>query len=137
MKQETIEFNTFASKAHFFNFRKAWADSCNKYDYTLSASHYLLYNVLRGKHPLSGFSPITRPTKLAMPQHPHEAFRHAVHIINAYASRTSTPDKTIWRGDTYAEIIDRFLLPFGGNVTYEMLVDASVKLNAFVKAEIE
>jgi len=52
----------FATKEDYLAFRAAWAKASQQG--RLFASHHLMYNLIRGKNPERGFTPITKFTKL-------------------------------------------------------------------------
>jgi len=55
--------NTQLTKEQFLEFRAKFKEQANAK--SLSASDMILYNLIRGKDPKSGFTPITNPNKLS------------------------------------------------------------------------
>jgi hypothetical protein len=54
----------FENKEHYLAMRRAFAEAYNNPDIHLQASHFMLYNVLRGKEPTSGFTERTNLRKI-------------------------------------------------------------------------
>ena len=92
---------------------------------TLTGSHHVMYNLIRGHEATRGFSPITSKNKLLNGHGINyqfiAAYRHLQDICAATTAGTPTP--------SYQVRIDRFLAPFS-HITIEMLRDLSSKLNS-------
>jgi hypothetical protein len=51
----------FETKEQYLTFRNAWAKAAQSK--TLTAAHFMLYNIIRGKDPQDGFTPFQRRSK--------------------------------------------------------------------------
>lgn len=148
---ENAKTRFFESKEHYLNFKQAWKNFHNSdklvwredvevYSYnldrnvtmrnvkhtSLSAQHYMLYNLLREYGIQRGFTP------------PKDAKEHqkwdtcnytAVEIFRA-SKRLADINSTSKSSREYArKDIDALLLPFGGHVSHEALRDVGEWLN--------
>ncbi len=109
----------------------------------ITGSHVILYNILRGKHPASGFMHTTNKTKLINSSFMNLGFQQAAWHLNwtkTYAEKCFMPkeEQQSWiqrmlkfnhkSPDDYVQdqinssrhLVEKFLEPFGGTVTVEM-----------------
>jgi len=148
---ENAKTRFFESKEHYLNFKQAWKDFHNSdklvwredvvvYAYnldrnvimrnvkhtSLSAQHYMLYNLLRGYDIQRGFTP---PKDAPDHQKWYTCEYTAVEIFRA-SKRLADINSTSKSSREYArKDIDALLLPFGGHVTHETLRDVGEWLN--------
>lgn len=140
----------FQTKENYLAFRKAWADAVNSPDAkprieewertnyftgsheivryrvkgNLTATHHLVFNLLRGKDATVGFTPITNKTKLVNGM----AINHGLYWARYSLAQIARQAKSI---GGCREIVDKFLAPFCGTVTVEMLIDLDLALPSF------
>ncbi len=143
MKNFTIEnakTELFESKEHYLQFRQAWKDFHNSgkvvwredievYSWaerknvimknvkqtSLSAEHYMLYNLLRGYDAQRGFREDG--------DHGWCMCEHAVWEIYCAASRLQNVNASSDSRKWAREMVEDLLLPFDGTVTHQMLYD--------------
>lgn len=151
----------FTCKEHYLAFHRAWADACHddrakkqikeakvkswpdgsiyirKYrtDSWLTASHMVLYNLLRDKPITDGFTPIHDVRRLAAGHHINLGFYQAAIglwfvVENARRSLIPPADDAkdyVKRNHQHRkENVEKFLEPFGGTVTLEMLAKVDI-----------
>ena len=119
----------FNSKEQYFAFRNAWkaaAGQKKRKSGWLQAEHHILFNILCGRSPERGFTPVTRKTKL---QSGHLINHGYYHGMVTLASLCDTAKKIVsgtkvstWNSD---RLVD-FLKPFNHTVTVDLL--ASLEL---------
>lgn len=144
---ENAKTRFFESKEHYLNFKQAWKDFHNSdklvwredvrvYVYntnsyatmknvkhtSLSAEHYMLYNLLREYDIKRGFTPLTTGDIHS----PLEACDYAAAEIYRTAKRLADINSTSKSSREYArKDIDKLLLPFGGYVSHQALRDVA------------
>ena len=139
----------FETKEQFLTFRKAWSDAVNhennkkhvvdgpygryKESAWLTGAHFMLYNILRGRSFDTGFTPITKRTKLengAYLNHGlYNAAYHLGRVVNTAREQTNSgwfeKLKRVVKGDQELNWRERelrdFLEPLKDVVTVEML----------------
>ncbi len=105
----------------------------------VTASHHLLFNILRGRDIHTGFTPITNPNKIVSnSNNPDHAFGYAknnVYTICVSAQRhvgkreesvwvkKNSPDDIQLFKNKRQKQLEEFLEPFGGTVTIEHLAN--------------
>jgi hypothetical protein len=117
----------FESKEHYFKFIDAWSQyiadgkhKCEtyidgqggtcKHDSSLTSVHHLIYNGLRKRDLHKSYSPLTKPTKLALNyDDPYAAFNDDLYWLQYY-------------GRSASDLVG-LLEPFGGTVTKAMIVE--------------
>ena len=101
----------YFDKEQYLKINKAWCDAINN-GYQPDASQYMLYNVIRGKHPEHGFAPFKRPSKFygmgMLNRGAYQAWEHINHV-------------TKWGTRYWKEERDRLIEPFGDTFTIEDL----------------
>lgn len=146
----------FNSKEHYLAFRKAWAEainderakkqkifhkeynSCEIREGWLTAAHMLLYNLLRDKPFYHGFTPVLKPSKLLGGTYiNHGLFHNAFVMLDSYQRRARRSLEKLnkkqlknkwWETsrETDKFMTERFLKPFAGTVTPDMLVSVQI-----------
>jgi hypothetical protein len=149
MKNFTIEnakTELFQSKEHYLQFRQAWKDFHNSdklvwredvevYSWNLNrnvtmknvkrtalgAEHYMLYNLLRGYDAQRGFREDS--------DHGWCACEYAAYNIRRAALRLKDVNSPYDSSRTTSrELIENMLLPFGGTVSHEMLMEVGKQI---------
>lgn len=98
----------FKSKDHYLYFRKMWAEHVNAKG-LIRAHHHVIYNILRGRDPFHGFSPVTAKRKLYPGQNPHRYYDIVDWFMRALERQ-------------YKDYITSAMAPFGGTITAETLL---------------
>ena len=80
--------NAFDTKEQYLTFRKAWAKAAQ--DKNLSCTEHLLFNLLLGRPITHGFTPVSRPSKLANGHLINAGLYHAAWRLQ-YALKQSAP----------------------------------------------
>lgn len=101
--------NIFKSKEHYQAFRKAWSDAVNSDDTDVTAAHFILYNILRGRSYDKGFTPVTRPTKLRNGFYINHGLYHAFQELKWRLKNESFLD--VFGGTVDADMISKLELP--------------------------
>lgn len=124
----------FETKEQFIAFRTAWAKAAQAKKIT--ASHMVMYNIIRGKEIDHGFTPITNHTKLLNGTPINLGLVQAVYWLNLYSTNT------YWQHRHGEE----FLAPFEGAITIDDLqrldieeiktIDADFGIGKRLKAKI-
>lgn len=143
----------FETKEQYLAFRAAWRAAVNherakaNHDSWIHATHHILLNIVRGKEPNYGFTPITNQVKLDNGSYPWVAYNQALQslkwIQQSAVSATQTYESYIekragWllKGKTEEQkheayvkqiaferrCVDRLLEPFNGALTIEDLL---------------
>lgn len=86
----------------------------------LRSYHHLLYSALRHRDWKAGFKPLTNPRQLAAGSHPYEARGAAIGELDQLSRLAKQSKLPKWQ----KERLDKFLEPFQGTVTPEMLINA-------------
>lgn len=151
----------FTDKQHYLNFRKAWSQA-TKISQTevkeafwvpshTTATHHLVYNLLRGKAPETGFTPITNRNKLSNGMRPNRALEEAFSIITSFgwqieyaqSAYNKAPETNIFgfkkrdiknKDEEYKlriANVNNFLSPFKGTVS----IDTLLKLATMIKEQ--
>lgn len=133
----------FKTKEQYLAFRSAWAAAVNDnrskssirevqfpgtrrysaYTYTIkepgwiTGAHMMLYNILRGKDLLTGFSPVTNKARLSNGAHINHGAFFAYQKLSAIVRAASMAKDD----NRYSVAVEKFLEPFKGTVTVEML----------------
>lgn len=95
----------------------------------LTAEHFVLYNILLGKPQDTGFEPVTNKVKLDNGALPMFSYRRACFDLDRLIE-TARPDNKGWKH--LLDRLDKFLEPFAGVVTKEMLMKIPMsKLNPY------
>jgi len=116
----------FTSKEQYLHFRKVWAQATNspkakktlqqdsygtwRKSGWLTATHHMVYALLRGRDAMNGFTPITSHTKLENGAYINEGLYEARCELRKLAG-SSKNNKDL----------EKFLEPFEGTVTLKML----------------
>jgi hypothetical protein len=119
----------FTSKEQYLHLRKVWSQAVNsKENYKLTASHHLIYALLRGRDAMKGFTPTTNTNKLSngayinygLYEARNELSRmagYAHKYINQAEMAKVDKNTAFWMGE-----VGNFLKPFDGAVTPQMLI---------------
>lgn len=167
---ENAKTRFFESKEHYLKFKQAWKDFHNSdklvwredvevYSWalerkvvmhnvkrtSLSAEHYLLYNLLRGYESTRGFAPLTKKNRLEATatfggkENPWAAHELAKTFLIRASRDVEDVNAASEHMRQYArKNIQRMLLPFGDTVTLQMLVDIAKELyDKFPEFEVE
>lgn len=130
----------FETKEQYLTFRKAWADATNdprakktlvevknrqggidrvRKSGWLTASHQMLYNILRGRSFDTGFTPVTNATKLRNGAYLNYSLVMSRMFLNRHINDAK---KAVKDGDVFgSDSLQKFLEPFDGTVTIQML----------------
>ncbi len=138
---ENAKTRFFESKEHYLNFRQAWKDFHNNEEHIergewttphgnvkeyktplLNASHYMLYNLLRGYDIKHGFSEHSEHT-WAM------CYDAAVTLVRISKELEDVNSSSKFAREFARKRIENLLLPFNGHVTHEALRDLGEQLN--------
>ncbi len=115
---ENAKETFFNDKEHYLQFKAAWAKAVNNPDVQITASHHLVYNLVRGYDATRGFTPITNVNKLSNGAY----INHGLYFARSNLARYIGDAK---RGNKLSEWskqwFDRFLAPLDGALTTEML----------------
>lgn len=144
----------FETKEHYQAFRNAWARAVNddrakkqiievphtdwrtgsktiikeKSNGWIGARHHILFNILRGKQPDTGFTPTTNSNKLrngAYFNYGYWAANYSLrNIIECAKKIKSAPEDYFYQ--RRVDSVTAFLKPFDGTVTIEMLQNVEV-----------
>ena len=98
----------FETKEQYLAFRQAWKDAINNKTHHMTAAHFMLYNIIRGKDPQHGFTPFQRHSKM-----------EGMGYINLGAYMTWSELSSLQANKWYADARERFLAPFGDTFTEE------------------
>lgn len=138
----SIKETIFISKEHYLSFRIAWSKAVNSekakpilkqgYDNTryrvkgwIKSSHMAMYNLLRDKPIYAGFTHITNKNKLILGgTSPILGFDQAVgdlrYHVKCAEMMKEYPEKV---SHYYVERVKKFLEPFDGLITVDMLIE--------------
>jgi hypothetical protein len=119
----------FTDKEHYLKFREIWKQAMNSEDkHKLTATHHLLYAMLRNKDWRKCFTPVTRQSKLDNGRTVNDtlystfiSLSQYLHIAQMLADKKNTADYN-------KRIFATFLEPFKDTITLEMLA----KLKTFI-----
>ena len=105
----------FNTKEQHVAFRKAWAKVAQ--DKKLTATHMVLYNIIRGKEVTHGFTPVTNTNKLSNGMSFNGKIVEAIHYWKTLKTMTVYYNEA----DYYRSFVDRFLSGFEDVLTVEDL----------------
>ena len=116
----------FTSKEQYLHFRKVWSQAVNsekakktrhqdsygtwRKSGWLTATHHMVYALLRGRDAMNGFTPITSRNKLENGSYINEGLYEARNELRSSAGSNKNN-----------EALEKFLEPFEGTVTLKML----------------
>ena len=103
----TTSTRYFDTKEQYLSFRQAWRTAANDKSVHLTAEHFMLYNIIRGKDPQSGFSPFQRMSKIIG--------MGRINLGVVMAAEGLTRLNKTWFADRKKD----FLAPFGNTFTAE------------------
>jgi len=108
----------FETKDQYLNFQQAWKNAINS-GVHLTSAHFILYNLIRGKDPQTGFTPFQRMSKITgmgiINLGVYQAVRALISLRNPYNTN-------------YMENqIEVFLAPFAGTFTRDDLEQLIIK----------
>ena len=142
----------FENKEHYLAFRKAWSNAVNsekakphvdEVDYShyghhekvkvrvdgwLTASHHILYNILRGRDYDRGFTLVTNRNKLMNGTSPNLGLVQAIAELKNVKNwiRHELAAQELGKECMWTESINEFLAPFSETVTREMIFNLEI-----------
>lgn len=113
---ENAKETFFNDKEHYLQFKAAWAKAVNDPDVQITATHHLVYNLIRGYDATRGFTPITNVNKLSNGAY----INHGLYFARSALSMHIGCAKK-GRSEWSKRWVEEFLAPFGDTFTFEML----------------
>lgn len=112
------------TKEQYRNIITAWKQFFNENRDDLDTVHFVIYNILRGKDPKNGFTPLTSKSIPSKGPHEYWAFDKAKSFINtAYRRAHVVSDR--WQN---YNLLSKLLLPFGSDFDIELYKDVMKEL---------
>jgi len=138
----------FENKEHYFNFRAAFAKAVNdprakktvvrtsygaeRHPGWIHSEHFLLLNILRNKSVDKGFAFITNKNKLSNGAILNEGLYSATNRLSQYVERAKKGDAI---PPMQKELLEKFLAPFDGTFTIEMLAKVEVPKISAIRSD--
>ncbi len=111
----------FTTKEQYLAFREKWSYAVN-HGFGLTASHYMLYNLIRGHQPEYGFTPFQRLSKMRGQGYINHGCYQAWWTLKQHQRKAQEEKLSPYS----KKVLERFLAPFGETFTKEDLASIEI-----------